>query len=78
MDLKFSRERERVRKRLKDDLEYFSKIRNKNITESEIELISRSIAFKIDLDDPIFGHKGTSWIANEILRNKYSSNNKDK
>lgn len=78
MDLKFSRERERVRKRLKDDLEYFSKIRNKNITESEIELISRSIAFKIDLDDPIFGHKGTPWIANEILRNKYSSNNKDK
>lgn len=78
MDLKFSRERDRVRKRLKDDLEYFSKIRNKNITESEIELISRSIAFKIDLDDPIFGHKGTSWIANEILRNKYSSNNKDK
>ncbi|WP_342527348.1 hypothetical protein MKY84_01680 [Chryseomicrobium sp. FSL W7-1435] len=77
MDLKFSRERDRVRKRLKDDLEYFSKIRNKNITESEIELISRSIAFKIDLDDPIFGHKGTSWIANEILRNKYSSNNKD-
>lgn len=78
MDLKFSKERNRVRKNLKNDLKYFSKIHNIKITESEVDFISKSIAFKIDLNNPIYGHKGTSWIANEILRYWCSTDNIDK
>lgn len=78
MDLKYSIERNRVRKNLKEDLEYFSKLHNINISKSEVDYISKSIAFKIDLNNPIYGHKGTSWIANEILRYKNTPNNIDK
>lgn len=78
MDSKISKERNRVLKNLKDDLKYFSKVRNIKITESEVDYISKSIAFKIDLNNPIYGHKGTSWIANEVLRYKCSSKNIDK
>lgn len=60
MDEKLKKDRERVRKDLKKNLEYFSEFRKIELSQFESDYISKSVAYKINLLNPVFGHKGTT------------------
>ena len=55
---------------LKKDLVYFSRNKKKPMSESEANNIANRLMENLDIDNPVFAHKGTSWLAKEILKNR--------
>ena len=65
-----SESRERVTRDLEDNLVYFANRQKISLSREEAKYISRRVMANIDIDNPIFGHKGSSWLAREIINNR--------
>lgn len=63
-------DKSRLTVQLKSDLVYFSHKMNKPMSESEAKNIAERLMATLDIDNPVFAHKGTSWLAREILKNR--------
>ena len=59
--------RERFTRNLEDYLVYFAHRQKKSLLREEAAEISRLVMATLDIDNPIFGHKGPSSLALEII-----------
>lgn len=62
--------RNRLTRDLEDNLVYFAHRQKKSLSRDEAKYISRRVMANIDIESPIFGHKGSSWLAREIINNR--------
>lgn len=61
--------RERLTRDLENYLVYFAHRKEKLLSREEAVNISRRVMKNLDIDNPIFGHKGPSWLARVIIDN---------
>ncbi len=70
MDIEVSSNRERLTNDLENWLVYFANRKKKAITREEAAKLSQRVMANLDIEDPTFAHKGPSWLALEIIRNR--------
>jgi hypothetical protein len=65
-----SNSRDRLTKDLENYLVYFAHRAENSLSREDAVIISRRVMKNLDIDAPIFGHKGPSWLAREIINNR--------
>lgn len=62
--------RNRLTRDLEDNLVYFAHRQKKSLSRDEAKNIAERLMATLDIDNPVFAHKGTSWLAREIINNR--------
>ncbi|PKH10588.1 hypothetical protein [Planomicrobium sp. MB-3u-38] len=70
MDTEVSSNRERLTNDLENWLVYFANRQKKAVSREEAAELSQRVMANLDIEDPAFAHKGPSWLALEIIRNR--------
>lgn len=70
MATKKSNSRESLTRDVEDCLMYFANQQKKPISREEAAVFSHRVMSSIEIDNPVFGHKGPSWLAREIVNNR--------
>lgn len=70
MSIENSANRKRWTSDLENNLVYFANRQNKTVSREEAAQISHRVMANLDVDNPIIGHKGMSWLAREIVTNR--------
>lgn len=61
--------RERFIRDLEKELVYFANRQRKKLSKVEVATIAERVMEKVDLDNAVFKHKGTTWLARMIVDN---------
>lgn len=70
MAIEMTDSRERFTRNLENYLVYFAHRQKKILLREEAAEISRRVMATLDIENPIFGHKGPSWLAREIMTHR--------